>query len=395
MDTPTRKRLFNLAKPREALSPNDPRCVDLSAARQRRLIDQLSSGPRLSDVPTVQLLAAPVGSGVSTFLRALCAVLASETRPVLLDLSATLDLASPIDLPEILLSLVDGAALGLSRDPLSSRFWESLRASEPSLNRPEFSVADPAHLLSELTLRPALREHLRAITASRLGELLRDVREELSLLDAHARAQHGGPLVLVCDSLETLRPPSHLFRETLASADSVLTRLVSLSLPVHVVMAAPVALITRALPMQLLPMLAVDTDEGARCAREIFARRLPSPAREEVLGSNAEARISRLIEATAGSVTELVRAAQSLIAEPELPLSEGDFDRLIAEITEGLARRPPSGDHAWLARAAETSTLSLEDSADRDKADLALSYGMILPLGQNRFALHPGIRLQT
>lgn len=393
MDRPTRRRLFNRANPLEALAPDDPRCVDLTASRPRRLRERLRAEIVLSDAPTTQYLCAPKGAGVSTFLRALEGDLATECTVRRIDLSTSLDLSSPIDLPELLLSLVDGAARALlspsDAPPFIARFWDALRSVEPSLSRPEFNVADPRDLLSELSLRPALREHTRAITASRLGELVREARDELSLLDAHCRARREGPLVLLCDSLEALRPPAHAFRETLQRAESVLARLGALALPVHLLVTAPLALITRPMSFSVLPLLPVDTDAGARDAREILARRLPDGAFGEVFAPDIEGRAARLAQATGGSPAALVQAAQSLLTEPELPLSDADFERFLGDFTDAVLRQPPSGDLPWLARVAATGTLSLTDAADRDRADLALSHGVVQCLGAGRFAVHP------
>lgn len=115
MDFATRKRLYNLCNPSEPLEPVDARNID---------IDKLAGGVRgddwlgkvlrrlqLSDEPLCELLTGLPGSGKTTELKRLLEKLEDPHRDKLLgvyiDAEQVVDLTNPIDVPDLLGTIVE------------------------------------------------------------------------------------------------------------------------------------------------------------------------------------------------------------------------------------------------------------------------------------------------
>lgn len=105
------KQYFNRCNPNEALRPDDERYVNIDEKRRHarggNWMSKLASRIRLSsDGPLCEFFTGLPGTGKSTELRRLAQMLADEDGgnllPVLIDAEASIDLANPIDVPDIL-----------------------------------------------------------------------------------------------------------------------------------------------------------------------------------------------------------------------------------------------------------------------------------------------------
>lgn len=425
MDPKLRRTYYNLCKPNEALEPDDSRYVDLDSlgtpeARVRGLswVEKLAEQIELSDEPVCQLFTGLPGSGKSTELKRLARRLQAEDGPnllpVLISAEEVFDLANPIDVPDIIIAILDGTDTALleaeGKDPAAAmkegylrRLWNWLSKTDVVLSGAEFAVPDGASLTVELKTRPSLRQRVRATLAAYLSQFLKEATEELHLMQARAVALGKAGLVIIFDSLEKLRGISTNWEEVLVSAERIFAGGAPyLKLPVHVLYTIPPALISRKRFEQVLfiPMIKLRARNGTRfsdgfkAARQIITQRVPEEALAELFGSALEQRLEKLIEWSGGYPRELVRLLQSSVAVAHWPLSDSEFQRTLNEVGDQYRKLVPADAFPWLARVASEQYLTLRDEAHRQAADLMLSNNAVLRYLNDKdwFDLHPAVR---
>lgn len=199
MKIETLKYYYNRCNPREALEPRDERNVDIDAVgevgeqvRGVRWVDLLARRITLSEVPVRALFSGLPGSGKSTELFRLAEKLGDRKGanflPVIANAEELLDLASEIDVPDILASLLYEAERVVlraeGRDPqdalqdgVLTRFWGWLTTTEISLKEAKFNVPTAGELVAEMKTRPSLRSRIREIVGAHLPRFLADVRK--------------------------------------------------------------------------------------------------------------------------------------------------------------------------------------------------------------------------
>jgi len=423
VDFKTRRELYNGCHPAEPLAPTDRRNVpfdQFEAAGHKEYVrgvdwvDRLAVRIELSDDPVCMLFTGLRGSGKSTELLRLQARLSDPHRApylvVVVDAEEHLDLTNPVDVPDILASLVAAAeqrvleAEGKPAEPgFLERLWTWLNNTDVTLKEAEFSVGDHAKLTLELKTRPTLRQRVTRIISSHLSHFLKLVHDELVLLDGRAqKCRHTG-LVLILDSLEKLQGMSHNYDDVLSSAERLFGGGAPyLTLPVHVLYTVPPALTARRAfhDVSFLPMVLLKhrdgsrSEPGFRALRELVRRRVTDAELEAQLGGDYEARIARLIEWSGGYPRELVRLLQSLWTYAEAPLSDSELARLCHEVTDSYRKVIRTSDIKWLVQVASEHYAATDDEAGQQSADRMLSSNAVLRYLNNQdwFDLHPAVR---
>lgn len=426
MDTTLRRHYYNRCKPAEALEPGDPRYVDLDSmgtpeARVRGVnwVEKLAEQIELSDEPVCQLFTGLPGSGKSTELKRLAARLqepgGANLFPVVLSAEEVFDLANTLDIPDIIIAILQGVEAALlqaeGKEPVTAmqegylrRLWTWLSKTDIELNKVEFAVPDAGKLALELKTRPSLRQRVRATLGAYLSRFLAEARDELQVMQGRAVALGKAGIIVIFDSLEKLRGISSNWEEVLTSAERIFTGGAPyLKLPVHVLYTIPPALISRKRFEQVLfiPMIKLRTRDrkpfapGFRAARELITHRVPMETLTGIFGPAAlEQRIERLIDWSGGYPRELVRLLQSAVAVAQWPVPEGDFQRILNEVGDQYRKLVPADAFPWLARVASERYLTLQSDTHHRAADLMISSNAVLRYLNDKdwFDLHPAVR---
>lgn len=426
MDFETQRKYYNLCHPREVLEPGDSRYTPLDemgdADHQIRGSGwgaKLARKVEFSTGPVCELITGLPGSGKSTELRRLAKRFEDAQKANLLavyiDAEQSIDLNNPIDVPDLILAViywVERAVLeaeGKNPDSAAAesypkKLWNWLTRTNTEITKAELAVADAGKLVIELKTRPSLRAQVRKVVADHLTTFLEEAHAELTRLESRAEQLGRAGVIVILDSLEKLRGISSNYEEVLLSAERVFAGgAPQLSLPIHVLYTLPTALIARRRfeRVQFMPMIKLksrngeDFEEGVAAARQILTRRVPIAALEEIFGPQMEARIRRIIAWSGGYPRELVRMLQeSIIASDKFPLSNGQFERVINQITDEYSMLVTTQSISWLALVAVTKDLSLNDDEHRKTADSMLSSNAILRYQNDVawFDLHPAVR---
>lgn len=425
MDLAGRKRLYNACKPTEPLDPSDPRYVPIDQlgdpehpVRGEDWAASLARKFEFSDEPLCMLVTGLPGSGKSTELRRLAWLLEDPQRahylPVVIDAESTFDLATPIDVPDLLFAILDGVDRELLRreqknpddsmaEGVFRRIFNFFSRTDVDLTRGELAVPQIGRLVVEMKTRPTLRKQVRTAVGNHLSRVVDEVKEELSAMEGRAQRLGFTRLVVVFDSLEKLRGISSNWTEVLESAERVFSGgAPHLRLPLHVLYTIPTALVTRRRfeHVKFMPMIKLRERDGREfpagvdAAFEIVTHRVPIEALREMLGDALEERVRRLIDWSGGYPREIVRLLQSMIEIEPWPLRESDFARVLNEVGDQYRKLVPASAFDWLARVATDQYWTLENEDHRATADLMLSNNAVLRYLNNEdwFDLHPAVR---
>ncbi|MFH1930167.1 MAG: hypothetical protein ABIN18_01100 [Pseudomonadota bacterium] len=424
MDLKTKKKYYNLCDPYEPLMPDDKRNVDLDLldeeggrpVRGIKWVDMLLNEIMLSDKPVYKLFTGHRGSGKTTEFEKLKAQLYNKFNlfPVLINSEEIIDLENPIDVPDIIASIIystekaiiqeegDNTEKALDEGYLK-RFWNFLKNTEVELNKAKFEFAIPSagKLVSEIKTRPTLRQRVRTIVASNFSEFIREAKDELISLNANVVHKFGRDgIVIIFDSLEKLEGTSDNWHKVLESAELVFkVNAAYMRLPVHVLYTVPPALSTRITDIDFMPMIKVCDrnrnrhEPGLAAARELIRRRVPEDILQELFGLNLWDRIDDLILWSGGYPRDMLHMLQKIIAVNDHPLSDSDFEHIIAYIRNQY-RRIITGDALhWLANVATTKDLTIEGDVHLRAADRMLNQHVVLSYLNNDswYDLHPTV----
>lgn len=429
MDLKVLQKYYNACNPDEALDPNDPRNVDIDSmgdpderVRGDNWVSRLARQVELSgDRPVCKYFTGLPGSGKSTELRRLAARLRRKDRahllPVIIDADETLDLTAEIDVPDIMTALIYGTErqilIAEKKDPddalkdgYGKRFWSWLTRTDINLNSVEAGLEGAVvngKVVAEMKTRPTLRQRIRATIAAHLTSFLKEIRDELVLLNERARRVGYSGLIVIFDSLEKLRGVSSTWKSVLESAERVFdSDAPYLQLPVHVLYTIPPALVFRLkMDPQYLPMIKLRARDGTtfkpgfEAAREIIRKRIPDEILREMLGpTSAEERVKALITWSGGYPREIVRLLQAVLEIEESSVTTAEFQRILSRT--GNAYRNlvlGGGGIELLARVAVDHNALLNTEEEREMFGRLVSNNVVLRY-QNQedwFDVHPAV----
>lgn len=410
----------------ESLAPDDDRNFDFDRSNKDAPVRGVSWVERLArpielspDRPIRQFVTGLPGSGKSTELRRLAARLGepegANLLVVIVDAEVVLDLAQPIDVPDIIMVLVDAAERhvleleGINpetsmQESYLGRLWHWLCTTEVSLDELKLGSdvkSVNAELVMKLKTQPSFRSRVRQALTTHLSRFLAEARTELELMDERARRAGRAGLCLLFDSLEKNRGISTNWNQVLDGAEQVFgAGAPHLELPVHSIYTVPAALVGRRVSdIEFMPVIKLRDRHGETFAagyaslRTLVRRRIEDDDLRKLLGDSAESRIERLIEWSGGYPREIVKALQWIIELPEHPATDDDLERLHFEVRERYRAVVMRSDVPWLVSVARSKTLTTEDEEHRPIVDRALQNNVVL-LYRNKdvwYDLHPAV----
>ena len=424
MDFARLKTLYNRCNPDEQLPVGDERYVDLDGrgVRGTDWVARLARPIEMSDLPTCQLFTGLPGSGKSTELLRLATRLGeregANQLAVLINAEDTLDLLGELDETDILLMIVDGctrAVLEAEGHPdveqamaegFFKRLWHWVTRTDVEFQSLQLNVGEVGKLSAELKTRSTLRQRFRKTVGANFNRFMREVRDELEVLQGRANQLGRAGLVVIVDSLEKLRGTGTTWNEVLVSAEKVFDDDGHLRrLPIHSLFTIPPALVSRQrfASVSFMPMIKLHKhprDGGERyepgydAAMQLLLERASERELAELFGAQTEARLERLIEWSGGYPREIVRLLREALASPSLPLSEHDFNRILNEVRDAYHKLLKTDDLPWLAQVAVTRYLTNANDGERQTADVMLSNNVVLRyLNEwDWFDVHPAVR---
>ena len=424
MDLKTKKKYYNLCDPYEPLMPEDQRNVDLDflgeeGGRPVRGInwgDMLLKEITFPDRPIYKLFTGHRGSGKTTEFKKLAGRLYDPEEcnlfPVLIDAEEIIDLENPIAVPDIISSIIYSTEKAIIQEEGGNtekaldegylkRLWNWMKNTDIELNKAELAIPSAGKLVYEMKTRPTLRQHVRSIIVSNFSGFIKEARNELESLNVNVLQKFGRDgIVIIFDSLEKLEGTSKNWYDVLESAEIVFkVNAAYMRLPVHVLYTVPPALSTRITDIDFMPMIKVYDrnknrhEPGLAAARELIRRRVPKDILQELFGLNPWNRIDDLILWSGGYPRDMLHMLQKIIAVNDHPLSDSDFEHIIAYIRNQY-RRIITGDALhWLANVATTKDLTIEGDVHLRAADRMLNQHVVLSYLNNDswYDLHPTV----
>jgi hypothetical protein len=414
---------YNRCDPAEALDPDDDRRASLNRfgvdGAYIRGVDwpsKLAKRLELSDRASCILFTGLRGSGKTTELRALAQRLEAPAQgallPVLLTAEEGIELTAPIDIPEILFTILEGVERRVleleGKDPdealasgLVGRMWDWLNQTDLSLGRAE--VGAGAKVGVELKTRPTLRQKVRVAVEQRLSTFLQEVRAHLATLEqrAIAAAPRYRGMVVILDSLEKLQGTSRNWREVMESAERLFAGGAPyLQLGVHVLYTVPPALLFRlGGSVEFLPMIKVKDqtgapfDPGVGAAKDLIFRRIERADVVALLGDEWGQRLDRIIQWSGGYPRDLIRVFHALLESAEFPISEDELDRTLLQLGDEYRRIVFRSEEAWLRRIRAEKQLRIVDDEHREAVDFMLQNNVVLRYVNSEawYDLHPAL----
>jgi hypothetical protein len=384
------QELYDRCDPYEVLAADDvDRYVDLDDVvegpgardpedlRPRRYawINRIAKKFELSRTPLHLLLTGLPGSGKSTELRRVVARLAradgARLYPVWIDAEQVLDLDQPIDVADLVLTVLaetERAVLDLegkhndsqklAHESRIERLWHFVFNTKVESDQGKLEFPGVTSLGVKLKTDPSMRERVRAAVAARTTEFLFEARGHMKQLETRVRKyevpgqlehNYAGVIVLF-DSIEKLRGFTHNHVAVLDSAEVVMSKgAQQINLGVHALYTVPIAVARRIEGVQLMPLVKISERHskgpfaaGIEAMRRIVHKRVPSDALEQIFGAEHERRVTMLIERSGGYPRELVMLLREALEEDSFPLTDAAFRRLLANRADEYKRKIPS-----------------------------------------------------
>ncbi len=403
------------------LEPTDPRYIALYPAADDP-VQLLATAIDFAEGESVQLFSGYRGAGKSTELRRLRELLRREGYVVVLcDFEDYLDMSTPVDISDFLISAAGAFADELVKDQLldekerGESYWTRFaNFLGTKVELKEASAEAGVGALGKVSIKanlkndPSFRRRIQERMAGHIGQLVADVRDYFAqLLDA-LRKRHGEDtrVVFMLDSIEHIRG-THVSAEEVQSSVETLfaSHADKLRLPfMHVIYTVPPYLNVRypnlgALyapgGLHWLPALKVKTRSGQPHRPGLDNLALVMDKRgdwQRLLGTRQQ--LDRLSLLSGGHLRDLLRLVAEILRRPgSLPADEATVTAAINQIRNEFLPIAES-DARWLCRIAESGLPSMPDL--KDLADFArfLDTALVLSYRNGAFwyDVHPLIR---
>lgn len=402
------------------LEPDDPRYVDLyrdSELAHTDPVADLVDTIEWSDGGSKQLFSGFRGTGKSTELRRLRKMLGElpRTKVVLCDMENYLDLTTPIEISDFLVSVAGALSDGLRADPALLghdqahesywtrvvNFFKRTQVQLPQLTMGG-TVADiGVQFKADLKADPTVRRQVQKALRGRLGALSADINDFVADCYRAMQEQHGigVRLVLLLDSIERMRGGADV-----ASALEMVFQGHADKLgfaDVHVVYTVPPWLKIRAPGVaglydnsQQIPCVKVRHVDGNPCVAglDVLAQMVGKRGDwQRLLGTRAA--LDTLILASGGYLRDLLRLLQILLRSSKgrpLPVDDRGLAWCQHEVRNSYLPLAQA-DAEWLARVDADNTPGLSEGVGL--SELARFYDTHLILGYRNgkewWAVHP------
>jgi hypothetical protein len=409
-------RALNPATPAEPASPQYIPLYEDPQLASSDPIAELKSNIDWSSVESAQLFSGFRGTGKSTELRRLRDMLKQTPHcvVVLCDMRSYLNLSTPIDISDFLLSVAgafsdaleaDEATLGANvlREGYWTRFTNWLQRTQ--VDTPEVGLSLGVDLKVNLKDDPSFRRRLQERMKGHVGALTRDVHLFFEECVKALRQRHGPEVrvVLILDSVEQIQGAGVNAAEVSESVATLFHgHAEKLKLPyVHVVYTVPPWLKIKApatatlySSYQQIPCVKVRDRAGAPYPPGIAALECMIAARGDwrrLLEDRGS--LERIILASGGYLRDLLRLLQAvlvLVRHKPLPATHAVVELAISQIRNSYL--PMSESTArWLARIHTTQGCALPDDGQLD--DLTRFFNNLLVMtwrnGEEWYGVHP------
>jgi hypothetical protein len=411
----------------QPLEPDDPRYVPIYAgptASKADPVQRLARGMQWRWFESVQLFSGFRGTGKSTELRRLRRLLESHGyKVVLCDMKRYLNLSTPIDISDFLISIAGALSDALAQDSdlagedVAKRgYWQRavdlMTRTKVELEPLQLSAsagAASASLKIGLHQDPSFREQLQARMKGHLGALVDDVRAFMIDCVKAVQRKHGEDtkLVVLFDSIEQIRGSSvndaQVFEsvQTLFEGHSDKLRFQGM----HVIYTVPPWLKIRAPGVInlydnffLLPCIKIRERDGTVCDAGVEVLGKIVAARGDSTRLFAErADFDHVLAETGGYLRDLFRALQGLMMnaadQASLPVDREAIDFELSELRNHYV--PISlQDARWLAKVAHSHEAELPEHDEIPNLSRYFDTHLLLCYrnGDEWYDLHPLIR---
>ncbi|MGM0576113.1 MAG: hypothetical protein ACQEXJ_10330 [Myxococcota bacterium] len=362
------------------------------------------------------------GSGKSTELRRLRWTLEKDHEAIVVycDMMDYVNMNAPPDVPDMLLAMAGAFAEAVVRDelldgddPLEQSYWERMvhfltttEVELPELKAGAKGAGVGVDLKLALKDSPSFQKKLQESLATRVGQLVAEVRGFYADTLARLRAEHGEdkPIALLFDSLEHIKGTSTSAPDVAKHLEATYSRVDQLRIPgVHAVFTVPPWLKVRA------PYVFHSYDDVVSIP-SIMVRRQDGGIRASALDSMAELiarrgdwerlltreQLDRVVLASGGHFRDLFRILQGILrlcADRDLPASDETVERALDEVRNSYLPIADQ-DAAWLQRVADSGEANLP--GQDHLGDLARffdnHYVLTYRHGDEWYQIHPLIR---
>ena len=403
------------------LEPDDRRYVAMYSRTSADPVLRLARKIEWKQHESTQLFSGFRGTGKSTELRRLRKVLSERGfKVVLCDMQKYINLSSPIEVSDFLISTAGAISDALSEDPellgddLAQRgYWQRAvdfftRTQIAFDSLPIGSKAGDASGQLKLALKddPSFREQLQTKMKGRLGALADDVRSFMADVVKAIRDKHedeGTQLVVLLDSIEQIRGTSADESDVFASVESLFAghpdKLKFDS--VHLVYTVPPWLKIRSPGVakyydgsETLPCVKLRERDGTRCDAGLEILDQIVRGRGDWTRLLTPEDFERVRFVTGGYLRDLFKLLQNItISAPDhdaRPLSPATIDYEIAVLRNGYMPLAHE-DSRWLARVARSHEAELAEHSTIPRLSRLFDTHLLLCYrnGQEWYGIHP------
>lgn len=399
----------------QPLAPDAPQYVELYNNPELAPADPiqaLATTIEWSPLESKQLFSGFRGTGKSTELRRLKQLLQSQvnTKVVLCDMERYLNLTTPVDISDFLVSVagalsdeLEGDPDLLGKDPSHEGYWTRFRnfLTRTRVELPELDVGLQVNLKTDPTFRQRLQEHLRGHLSALVGDVRGFVEDCVKAL----QERHGDDVrvVVLLDSIERIRGTAINAGEVAASLETVFEgHADKLGLPyMHVIYTVPPWLKIKAPGVaglydgsQQIPCVKVRDIHGQPCQAglDTLADLIGRRGDWQRLVGSREA-LDDLCLASGGYLRDLFRLLQTLLllsAGRSLPAERERIELAKHEIRNSYLPIA-NQDARWLERIERTHHTQLEETSLLHQLSRYFDTHLILAYrnGEEWWSVHP------
>lgn len=414
---------YQACHPELPLEAGDPRYVDLSAVRgKQNLVNTISRRIRRSPSPNYhkQLITGHRGCGKSTELKQLVARLREQKFfAVYVDIENTLDLGD-LSYLDVLVAVAKGISEAMNTEgiPITKNLLKHLDEwfAEKILREEEKEDIETV-LETEFSVKPEIPLLTRMLAAftgqirsgsTRKMEIRRELEREINVFlnrlndlidDARIQLQRKGwqDLVAIVDGLEKMHYKIHPDGQS-SHSELFVQHAEQLKAPhCHILYTVPISLMFNVnmgdsfAETDVIPMVKVKEPsenrhyrKGVDALHEIVARRIDVQAIFEEPGM-----VKKLIEASGGSVRDLMRLLRFACDETDTQITSQHVDHAIQRLVQEYDRLVRDEDISMIKHIAATNRIPGDEASGR-----LLHHRLVLEyVNAQRWAdLHPAVR---
>lgn len=420
------------------LTPDDPRYVRLYEDHDALGVDPVELLEQtISYVDdSVQLLAGFRGIGKSTELRRLQKrIEGADGKVVLIDIAQYINMSTPIDVSDFLMSITGAFGMALEDDELLGKsgldesVWERFRSFLASIKLSEYSaeiaakakadadvagMSKGAEVSAKLGLKgsfkedPIFKQRVQKHMAGHLGGLVVEVHKFFEECIKALRKKYGNgvKVLMIVDSIEQIRGTFTNGTEVQASVENLFAmHAAELRIPgLHVIYTIPPFLKVRypnlgslypAGAVQMFPAIKIkDKNDNVATSGKDALVELIKKRHSRATHLLSDAQMERMVAESGGHLRNLLRMVAEVIRRAKkLPVDDWVITQALDQMRTELLPIAEN-DALWLAQIAITHKAALEDQSNLIQLARFFDTNMVLCYrnGPEWYDVHPLIR---